>query len=287
MTHRARLFAVLFAATLALAGCHRRAHHAQATVAVQGTATAGGGRPRTVSHRHYRNLLRISSRDMGCHHRQIATQEVSPGIFTMSGCGQQREYVMACSGRRHCRWLSIQPVEQVAMAETQCQSGQIVVAAPQPLARQVTACGQTLSYALACGPGACAWTRGTVSSAVMMQSEPGTVVIVVPDDGGPVAGGVVVQDQAPGQVGDEQADVVQIGAAETLQALLATQLAVVRQCTQGQTVTLSVRWSAQGQISVGLAAPHAGTPMEACVQQAIGSVVLQGVSAPGEVQATL
>lgn len=288
MTHRTSVFLALALAALALTGCHRRARRAEATVVAQ-AGTAGGARAVRISHRHYRNLIRVSARDMGCRHREVTPQEVSPGIFAVSGCGQLRDYVMVCAGRRHCRWVGIQPVEQVAMAETQCASGQIVVQATAPLARQVSACGQTLAYGLACGGAGCAWTRGMTAPPVMMQSEPGTSVIVIPDDGG--AAPAVAVEEAPavatGQVGDEHADVVRIDAAGTLQSLLATQLAALRTCTQGATVTLQVRWSAQGQVSVGLAAPHAGTPMEACVQQAFGAIVLQGVTAAGAVQATL
>ncbi|MDQ3034053.1 MAG: hypothetical protein M3Y87_16680 [Myxococcota bacterium] len=287
MTHRSYVFLALALSALALTGCHRRARRAEAVLVAQG-GTAGGARAVTISHRHHRNLIRVAARDMGCRHREVTPQEVSPGIFAVSGCGQLRDYVMICAGRRHCRWVAIPPVEQVAMAETQCASGQILVQATGPLARQVSACGQTLAYGLACGGGACAWTRGVTAPPVMMQSEPGTTVIVIPDDG--TAGAVAVQEAPPvvsGQVGDEHADVVQIDAAGTLQSLLATQLTALRTCTQGATVTLQVRWSAQGQVSVGLAAPHAGTPMETCVQQAFGSIVLQGVTAAGAVQATL
>jgi hypothetical protein len=282
MTHRTRFLLVLALSALALVGCHRRAR----VGGTQVVATAGGAQAVTVSHRHYRNLLRVAARDMRCHHRQLAPQEVSPGIFAISGCGQLRDYAMICTSRRRCRWVGIQPVEHVAMAETQCASGQIVVQAPAPLSRQVSACGQTLTYGLACGGAGCAWTRGAAPSAVMMQSEPGTSVIVVADDGTTVPGApaAYATAQAPA---DDQSDVVQIDAAGTLQSLLATQLAALRACTGGATVTLQVRWSAQGQVGVGLAAPHAGTPMEACVQQAFGAVVLQGVTAPGEVQATL
>lgn len=278
-THRTRFLLVLALSALALTGCHRRARAARGATVV---ATAGGTQAVTVSHRHYRNLVRVAARDMRCGGRQVQPQEVSPGIFSVSGCGQLRDYVMICAHRRHCRWVGIQPVEQVAMAETQCASGQVVVQAPAPLSRQVTACGQSLTYGLACGAGSCAWTRGAAATAVMMQSEPGTAVIVIPDDGS-----TAPASYTTAQPVDAQADTVQIDAAGTMQTLLAAQLAALRTCTQGATVTLQVRWSAEGQVAVGLAAPHAGTPMEACVQQAFGSIVLQGVTAPGQVQATL
>ncbi|UJR87153.1 hypothetical protein [Sandaracinus amylolyticus] len=288
MTRLVRLLPILLVALLALAGCHRRA---RATATLAQPATSGGVVATSISHRHYRNLVRIASRDMQCHHRELATQEVSPGIFSISGCGQLRDYVMVCSGRRHCRWVGIQPVEAVAIAETQCATGQVLVQPTGPLSRTVSACGQTLQYALACGPGACGWSRGAVAGGVMMQTEPGTAVIVVPDayaTAQPPSQQIQVQEAstAPGVVGDESADVVQIDAAGTLQALLATQIAAIRQCTGGASVTLAIRWTAQGQVGVALAPPHAGTQIEACVQAAVGSVVLQGVSGPGQVQAS-
>ncbi|AKF09392.1 hypothetical protein [Sandaracinus amylolyticus] len=284
MTRLVRLLPLVLVALLALTGCHRRA---RATATVAQPATSGGVVATSISHRHYRNLLRIASRDTQCHHRELSAQEVSPGIFSISGCGQLRDYVMVCSGRRHCRWVGIQPVEAVAIAETQCATGQVVVQPTGPLSRTVSACGQTLQYALACAPGACAWSRGAVAGGVVMQTEPGTAVIVVPDAYASPSQQVQVQEASTaGVVGDESADVVQIDAAGTLQSLLATQIAAIRQCTGGAPVTLAIRWTAQGQVGVALAPPHAGTQVEACVQAAVGSVVLQGVSGPGQVQAS-
>lgn len=267
-----RLALVALLATLALAGCHRRARHAQAVVATSGGAAI------TVSHRHYRNLLRIAARDMSCRHDQLVPQEVSPAVFSIQGCGQVRDYVMLCRGRHRCRWEGVQPVEQIAMAETQCGAGTIQLAITGPLTRQVVACGQTLDYSLACGPQGCGWARGAASTGMVMQTEPGTSVIVVEDGGGapPAA-----------YAGGESEEVEQVGAAGTLQALFATQLAAVRACTGGQTVTVRVIWDAAGTVTIGLAGAGAGTPMEQCVQQAVGPVVLQGVAGPGEVQATL
>ncbi len=278
MTPRNILFVTLAFSLLVLSACHRRARPAQSVSVV----STGGQQSVTISHRHHRNLLRVASRDMRCQGRELAPQEVSPGIFSVSGCGQLRDYVMICTHRRHCRWVGIQPVEHVAMYETQCQTGQIVVHAPGPLSRQVSACGQELTYGLACGAADCVWTRGAMPTAVMMQSEPGTSVIVVADE---VESPVVQADVAAST--PDTPDVVQIDAAGTLQSLLMTQLAALRTCTNGATVTLHVRWSASGQISVGLGAPHTGTPVEACVQQAFGSFVLQGATAPGDVQVTL
>lgn len=282
MTRLFRILPLVLLAALALTACGRRARATQtATVATSGGGTTVAA-PSSVSHRHYRNLVRVAARDMQCHQRDVAPQEVSPGIFAVSGCGQLRDYALVCRSARRCAWMGIQPVEQVAMAETQCTVGQIVVQPTGPLSRSVSACGQSLEYALACGPGSCAWTRGAISGGVVMQTEPGTSVIVVPD--APAASGTVVVQEAGSGAG---ADIVQIDAAGTLQALLATQIAAVRQCTGGQTVTLQIRWSAQGQVGVALAPPHTSTPIEACVQQAVGTVVLQGVSAPGQIQATL
>lgn len=275
-----RILPLVILTALALSACGRRA---RATQSATVTATAGGQvatRP-TVSHRYYRNLQRVAARDMQCHARDVVPQEVSPGIFSVSGCGQLRDYALVCRSRRRCDWVGIQPVEQLAVSETQCATGQILVQPTGPLTRSVSACGQTLQYALACGPGGCAWTRGGAAGGVVMQSEPGTSVIVIPDDGSSVA----VQES--GAATDADADVVQIDAAGTLQSLLATQIAAIQQCTGGQSVTLQIRWSAQGQVGVALAPPHAGTPVEACIQTAVGSVVLQGVSAPGEIHATL
>lgn len=273
MNSTLRLALTLSIAVLALAGCHRRSGHVQVAV-----ATSGGGAI-TVSHRHYRNLLRIAARDMSCRHEQLVPQEVSPGVFSIQGCAQVRDYVMLCRGRHRCRWEAVQPVEQVAIAETRCGVGTIQLAITGPLSRQVLACGQTLDYSLVCGPAGCAWARGVAATGVLMQTEPGTSVIVVEDSSG--------QPPATYGTGGASEEIEQVGAAGTLQALFATQLAAVRACTGGQMVTVRVIWDAAGTVTIGLAGAQAGTPMEQCVQQAIGPVVLQGVTGAGEVQATL
>jgi len=74
-------------------------------------------------------------------------------------------------------------------------------------------------------------------------------------------------------------------AVQALQTMFATQYAAIAQCTGGQPITVQVRWDAAGAIAVGLAAPLTGTPTEQCVQQAVGAIQLQGVTAPGEVHA--
>lgn len=275
MHSKLRLFVLLGLAALALVGCHRRAR-TQGTV----VATAGGQQQVvTVSHRHYRNLVRIAARDMSCRNDQVAPTEVSPGIFSVQGCGQMRDYVMVCRGRRHCRWVGVQPVEQVAIQETQCATGQIQLAVTGPLTRQVIACGQQLDYALACHAQGCMWARGAASQGMVMQSEPGTSVIIVAEDPG-----AAQVPEPPGAAADE---VTQVGAAGTIQSLFATEIERVRQCTGGQPVTVRVYWDAAGTVGVALAGAGAGTAMEQCVQQAIGPVVLQGVGAAGEIQAQM
>jgi hypothetical protein len=112
----------------------------------------------------------------------------------------------------------------------------------------------------------------------VMQTDPGTNVIVVADEGTATA--------AP-PTAEPQSDVIDLGPAGTLQSLLAVQLPALRACTQGQPVTLTMRWAADGTVSVELAPPHMGTPMEACIQRAIGTVRIQVSGTGGEVQATL
>jgi hypothetical protein len=291
MNHpRLRLVLLVLAMALALSACRRHRAGVYATQSV----SVGGAQPITVSHRHYRNLLRVAARDMSCHPNGLAPQEVSQGIFSIQGCGLVREYVMVCRGRRrHCEWVGIQPVEQVAVAETRCGSGQVQLAVTGPLTRSVIACGQSLSYALMCGPAGCGWGRGAVSGGVMMQTEPGTAMIVVPDDGSVASVQVPEPPQAQatvaaqGTVASQDAVIGLDPAAGAIQGMLAQQIAAIRACTGGQSATLRVVWSAQGIVTVGLAAPHAGTPIESCVQQAVGSIQLQGVIGPGEVQAQL
>jgi hypothetical protein len=266
---------VLTSLTLALTGCARRTVVREVVV----DQSAGSSAPASsISHRHYRNLLRIAGRDMRCHPNRVFVQEASPGIFSVQGCGILREYVMVCRHRRHCRWHGIQPVEQVAMAEARCGAGPAQLTVTGPLTRRVSVCGQAIDYALACGPVGCGWARGTSAQVMMLQTEPGTSVIVLADEVGP----------APERAGSDEDDVVlELGAAGTLQSVLAAQYAALRACTQGTSVTLTIRWAADGTVSVGLAPPYAGTPMEACVRQVLGTVRIQATGAAGELHATL
>jgi hypothetical protein len=279
MTHTLRTLLVLAFVTLSLVGCHRRARTTE--VAVAPAASAGGARG-GLSHRHYRNLLRTAARDMQCRHDQLVPQEISPGIFSLQGCGLIRDYVMVCRGRHRCRWEGIVPVEQVAITETRCATGTVQLAVTGPVTRQIVACGQTLDYALACGPTGCGWTRGAAASGMVMETEPGTSMLVIADDGSappPAA--------APAPAGEESDEVQQMGAAGTIQAVFATQIAAIRACASGQPVTVQVRWDAQGVVTLTLAPPFGGTAVEACVQQSIGPVVIQGVTAPGEIHAQM
>jgi hypothetical protein len=285
---KTRTLVVIACFALLLGACHRRArvHAAIAqSYATGGAVVVAPAAPVSVSGRRYRNLLRVAGRDMQCDPRGLAAQEVSPGIFSLQGCGLVRDYVMLCRNRHRCDWYGIAPVEQVAMQETQCTQGQIQLALTGPTTRDVVACGQTLHYALACGYGGCAWSRNG-GGAVMMQTDPGTSVIVVAEGAG---GGAYASPQPQPAVveGEDTGEIIDLGAAGTLQSLLATQIAAVRACTNGASVTLTVRWSAEGVVSVGLAPPLAGTPVEACVQRAIGTVQLQAPGAAGSIQASM
>ena len=271
MTIRSLLRTVPLLVLLALGatGCHRRA---RAVMFVPtGTPTAGG-QAVTVSHRHYLNLIGLAARDLACNPAAVAGTEVSPGIFSVQGCGALRDYVMVCRGRGRCRWVGIEPVEAVAQRELQCGAGPYQISMPAPLARQVAACGQSADYALACSPAACAWTRGATAG-VVVQSEPGTSVVVVSGEG--AADAASERDVAG-------ADVVQISAAEALQGVLAARILAIRQCAAGQPLQLRIEWAADGAVTAALAGPLAGTPTEQCVQQAVGPLSVGGVSSPGE-----
>ena len=250
---------------LGLFGCHR--HHRRDVVTGARLSIAGA---------RYRALLGVASRDTRCGAGQLGVSEPSPGIFSVQGCGLVREYVLACRGRHRCQWSPVVPVEQVAAQETGCAQGPVQLALSGPLSRHVSLCGQELDYALACGPAGCGWSRGG-APAMLMQSPTEGAVIVVADDGS------VPQPPAA----EASGEVVDLGAAGTLQSLLATQIAAIRQCTGGQPVTLTLRWSAQGVVSLGLGAPYAGTAVEACVQQAVGPVAIQAPGAEGSISATL
>lgn len=290
MTHRFLAFAVTVVLAGALAGCRSRVRVVEQTTVTSGGAqpvvTSGGARPVSVSHRHYRNLLRIAAREMRCRHDELVTQEISAGMFSVRGCGMAREYVMVCRHRYHCRWHGVVPVEQVALAETRCASGPMQLSVSGPITRQVSLCGQSLHYALVCGAHGCAWTRGVAATGVVLQTEPGTSVLVVPDDGS-AAPPPAPAAAAPATEDADAVPVEQMGVAASLQGVFATQIAAIRQCTAGQTVTVRVRWDASGTVSIALAPPHAGTPIEQCIRTAIGPLMLQGVGAAGEVQASL
>ena len=271
MSTRATLSALALAglALVALTGCHRRA---RPTVVV---APGGAVVASAVSHRHHRRLVAVAARDLSCAPGAVATTEVSPGIFSAQGCGAVRDYVMVCGRRRRCAWVGIEPVEVVAQRETGCGAGPYELRMTGPLSREVRACGQSIEYALACEPASCAWARGAAAGLVV-QSEPGTSVVMVGGEGG-------AADEGEADAPDSDAPpAVQLSAAEALQTVFASQLAAVRRCAGGQPLEVRVRWGADGVVSASLAGPSAGSPIEQCVRDAVGPLSLGGVSAPGE-----
>lgn len=248
----------------------------------RGVAANVGGAPSSISQQNYQRLVRGASHHMRCHPRLLNVQEVSAGVFSVHGCGQVREYAMVCRSAR-CAWSAVMPVEQVAMRESGCGYG-LQVIPTGPVSRQVNACGRSMSYQLACSERDCRWVQGGAPMMATMQSE-GSTVIVVPDDGQyasvPEApGGVAVVPEPSDEAGG-------VGAEGTLQALLATQLDGVRQCSGGQSVQVVLQWDADGVVTVHLQPPHAATPLEQCVRDAIGEVQIQSDGGTGTIQVTL
>ena len=250
-------------------------------ILVHALSACGHGRGlatgRLTGHR-LRRVMSIASRDMGCPASQLTPMEIAEGVVSVSGCGDSREYAMACPGRHHCEWTAIQPVAQVAITELQCATGTVAVQAPTSTVRDVSACGATLRYQLMCSSVGCGWARDPATPLPMQQpqivaasaqpqvvvassAQPQTTIVVPQAPVGVVATGTAVIDET------------------TVRRVLGDRIDAARACFGGQAGAQVIgEIGGDGRVLFRLPPPHAGTAAEACVQTALGSFQLSGAA---------
>jgi hypothetical protein len=247
---KAWLIGVAAVAALGATGCHSRAVVNDARM-----------------ERYRESMLRDAARDTGCSPGQLTPMQISaqPAVFTVTGCAAPIEYWLQCSRRRRCRWQHVPTLNEAAAASLGC-APQMVQQQPSqaPNVRFASGCGRTAPFTMTCNGVACGWAQtGPVAAA----AAPGPVVAQPP------SGGVVVVPQQQPQ-GSPPPNAVQT-------QVLAQREAILSYIDDG-TLTLHLRWTADGQVVVEVPPALVGTAAEGCVQAVLGGMRVQA-QASGEV----
>ncbi len=245
-----------------------------ALIAVTGVIAAGCGR-RAVRrdgelNAHYeRTLLHIAARDTGCPAQQLAPALLAPGdpaVYSVNGCGAPVEYYLVCGRRgRRCRWERVTPLEQTAAASLQC-SPQAVQQQPTqaPTTRYAAGCGRQAPFTLGCNQVACGWAM----SGPMEGAGPAVA-----------AGQPQVAVQASQPVGNAGAD---------LQQRLMGQREAILSCLDDvSNLSLTLRWTAAGQVILQIPPELTNTAAEGCIEAAVGALTVQAPSQPGQITVVL
>lgn len=244
---RAALLAVLTLSLLVAGGCRRRAP----------LGSPGGG----LDHREYSQLMRYATRHTGCGEAVLTPTLIStaPNVYSVTGCAQPVEYWQHCS-RRRCRWRRIEPAHETAAEWLQCQPTMVqqqMTAAPTT--RTVVGCGQALTLTLGCDGRTCVWNPAMQGQQQVYAQTPA----------------------APPPPRDVQ---VGGGASMLLSAQVQAQREAVLSCVDpGASLTLSLRWTAEGSVLLQLPPELAGTASEGCIQAALGALQV-AAQAPGQVR---
>lgn len=212
--------------------------------------------------RYEQNLVRTASRDTGCHPSQLAPEMIAtqPPIYTVVGCAQPVEYWLRCGRRnRNCRWRRVPTLNDVSAAALGCPANAIQQSPSQmPNVRYATGCGHSATFGLSCNGVSCGWVQNGPTQAAAGQAYAGAQTVVVP---GPTAQAAVDPNALPAQIQAQR------------EAILS--------CIDAAGVTLSVRWTAEGQVLLQLPEGLAGTEAEGCIQAAVGQLRVSANQAGG------
>lgn len=233
-------------------------------------AAAGGcaGRRARLEARRYerytRNLVNTASQQTGCPAAALTPQQIADGppVFTVTGCTTPIEYWLECRGRgnRNCDWRNVALLNEAAAMPLGCPPQGIqqqLTAAPNM--RYATGCGRTAAFTIACNGAACGWAQSS------------------PVQGGT---GMVVMQQPQPQVGPQPPPPQSPDAA--IQAQVQMHREAILSCLDEGSITLRLRWTADGQVLIQLPANLAGTAAEGCINAVLGALRV-AASAPGEV----
>ncbi len=230
-----------------------------AVLAVAAVAAGGCRRTRVVDagqmQRYVAHVVRLAARDTGCPEGQLAPMQIAtePPVFTVTGCGNPPvEYWLNC-GRRRCSWRNVPRLQETASPALACAPDGILLQPTQvPNVRYATGCGRIAPFTIACNGAACQWAmNGPVQQGAPVaappppQAPPATAVVVAPQPGAPPT---VIQSQVEAQ----------------REAILS--------CIDSGSLTLRVRWTAEGQVLVQLPADMAGPAAEGCIQAVLGGL---------------
>ncbi|MEQ8453377.1 MAG: hypothetical protein RLO52_01530 [Sandaracinaceae bacterium] len=245
---RLALVAVLSLTMIGAWGCRRRP-----------PVTASGA----LSARYERTLIRTAARDTGCPAGQLTPMQVhvGPQVWSVTGCASPVEYWLQCSRRNRCSWRRVPLLNESAAATLQCPPQAIQQQpSPQPNVRFAAGCGRQQPFTVACNGAGCGWAPA-----------------------GPIQGGQVAQGQPQQGQQQPQTVTVQVTTPSTnLQSQIEAQREAILSCIDTAALTLTVRWTSQGQVILQLPPELAGTVAEACIQAAVGSLTVAANQA-GEV----
>ncbi|UJR87053.1 hypothetical protein [Sandaracinus amylolyticus] len=240
-------------------------------VALASVGCRRGSDPHTevprVDARRLRNLHHAASRALACPAAALQARQLTDRVWQVSGCGQVREFAIIGRGHgryRSARWVAMQTIAERASYEMACPPQSLTIAAPIETERTVAGCGRSASYAVVCGEVDCAWVMSGRAGA-WAEPTPAPVPAAT-------AQVVVVVDPAP----------VAPEVDGALRRAIEAQRATILACGGGVgPLAVVARWGADGAVTVGLGAPHAGSAIEACARAALGAMQVT-TGAPGE-----
>ncbi len=211
--------------------------------------------------RYRESMIRDAARDTGCSPGQLVPSQIAaqPAVYTVTGCASPIEYWLECGRRGRCRWRNVPTLNESAATSLQCAPQTIQQQPSQaPNVRYATGCGRTAPFTMSCNSVACGWAQS------------GPVQTVGPTvEQGPAGGVVVVPQEQPTQ-------------APALQAQVQAQREAILSCIDDGSLTIRLRWTADGQVVVQLPPELVGTAAEGCVQAVLGGMRVQA-QASGEV----
>jgi hypothetical protein len=229
------LVVVAAAAVLGGTGCHRRAVVSDARL-----------------QRYAERLIREAARDTGCDAGQLAPSQIAaqPAVFTVTGCAHPIEYWLECSRRGRCRWRNVAGLNEAAAASLACAPPSIRQQPSQaPNVRFASGCGRTAPFTMTCNGVACGWSQSGP-----VQAQAGVPTVAQPPSGGVV----VVPQQQP--------------VPNAIQSQVQAQREAILSCVDDGNLTLTLRWTADGQVLVQLPPELVGTAADGCVQAVLGGM---------------
>ncbi|UJR86744.1 Hypothetical protein I5071_88450 [Sandaracinus amylolyticus] len=234
--------------------------------AVAGCTSSSSGYPPpapVATARRLENLQAVASRHTSCPAREIGIRQVSDRVFSTMGCGVVREYALV-QGARYAEWQPIMPVNMRAANEMVCPLERLVVSAPTENVREVSGCGRSAQYQLACDTSQCEWAMTTPPAGAtgrVVQATPPPGRVTAPTPSTPESPVVVVPQRA-----DPAVD-------QAIRGQLDARRSAIRACVPGgESAMVRAQWGRDGMVRLSLDPPFQGTDSERCVQQSVGQL---------------